>query len=55
VTGAAVSDDELRMVSTPPGNNADYTHDTSLRGAAPDCAGVPLRNFNAVERLVAVR
>jgi hypothetical protein len=55
VTGAAVSDDELRMVGSPPGNNADYAHDASVRGAAPDCAGVPLRNFNAVERLVAVR
>lgn len=36
-------------------NTDDYTHDASVRGAAPDCAGVPLRNFNAVERLVAVR
>lgn len=55
VTGAAVSVDELRMVGSPPGNNADYAHDTALRGAAPDCADAPLRNLNAVERRVAVR
>jgi hypothetical protein len=54
VTGAAVSagtgtDDTVEI------GDDDYTHDASVRGAAPDCAGVPLRNFNAVERLVAVR
>ena len=46
--GAAVTPAELEI-------NADYTHDASLRGKAPDCADVPLRNFNAVERRIAVR
>lgn len=49
LTGAAITSDVLDI-----GDN-DYTHDTSLRGTAPDCADEPLRNFNAVERRVAVR
>ena len=54
VTGAAVSagtgtDDTVDI------GDKDYTHDASTRGAAPDCAPSPLRNFDAIERLVAVR
>jgi hypothetical protein len=52
MTGAAVSAGTSDRVEV---NNADYTHDTSLRGEAPDCADQPLRNFNAVERRVGVR
>lgn len=47
--GAAITSDVLDL-----GDN-DYTHDASLRGEAPDCADVPLRNFNAVQRRIAVR
>jgi len=46
--GAAVTPGTLQI-------DADYTHDASVRGAAPDCAPTPLRNFEAVERRVAVR
>jgi hypothetical protein len=46
--GAAVTPQSLNI-------NGDYTHDASLRGEAPDCADMPLRNFNAVQRRIAVR
>lgn len=48
--GAAIADDI--MVT----GGAEYYHDASLRRATlPTCIDQPLRNFNAVERRVAVR
>ncbi len=54
MTGAAISADQLNMPGSGP-NSPDYTHDASTRGAEPDCAPSPLRNFDAIERRVAVR